>query len=238
VPALLTLVVVAPPFDPHPTQLRGAAGQLFETPDSDHHAPMQPFAVGPLISGIGSAQWRLGWLPDRAGPPGWPPPTVTFGSVTCQVLGRHREESPFARLASGKPVRRAGVRVLTPMFFSRNGRDLPLPDPVLIARNLANRWNTHAPAELAIDDALERDLLDSVFLARMTGTTVQLPIGHRLHQTGFVGDLELGLTRSAPAAAAQTFGALTQFATIAGVGALTTHGFGAVEVRPVQRRRG
>ena len=66
-PALLTLVVVAPPFDPHPTQLRGAAGQLFETPDSDHHAPMQPFAVGPLISGIGSAQSTVWDVNGRVG---------------------------------------------------------------------------------------------------------------------------------------------------------------------------
>ncbi len=237
-PALLTLVMVPPPFDPHPKQLRGAAGQLFETPEANHHAGMQPFAVGPLIRGVGSAEWRLGWLSDRPGPPGWPPPAVTFGPTACRVLARHREWSPFARLAADGPVRRAVMRVLTPMFFSRNGRDLPLPDPVLIAQNLLLRWNALAPAELEIDDAVKRALLDGVYLAGMVGTTAHLPVGPRLRQAGFVGDVELRLTRATSSAAAQTFGALTRFASIAGIGAMTTHGFGAVEVQPITPRRG
>lgn len=240
-PALLKLAMTPPPFDPRPTQLRGAAAKFCEEPGSSHHPGPPLFAVSPLIrSSVGPVEWRLGWLADNCEPPGWPPPTVSFGSAVCRVLADHREESPFARLAAaGAPVRRVMMRVLSPMFFARNhNRDLPLPDPVLIAQNLLRRWNENAPAALTIDAAAERDLLDCVFLAGMVGTTVHLPIGRDLRQAGFVGDVELRLTRAASAVAAETFGALTRFAGIAGVGAMTTHGFGAVEVQPLARRGG
>jgi CRISPR-associated endoribonuclease Cas6 len=116
------------------------------------------------------------------------------------------------------------------MFFSRNGRDLPVPEPVLMVRSLVSRWNAHAPAELAIEDDTVRQLADGVYLAGMRGGTEQVAVTPQLRQLGFVGTAELGLLRTVSAHAGEVFGALMRFAAIAGVGAQTTHGFGAVGV--------
>ncbi len=250
-PFSLTLKFAAPPRPPLPRQLLGAAAQLFETVGSDHHAETKPFAVGPIkpspdsgassagsVGSAGSAGspattvWRLGWLGDGDLPQAWPPRTVRFGPCEQRVTGFDVDPWPFARLASVGPTRRVRLRMLTPMFFSRNGRDLPLPEPVLIVRSLLARWNAHAPAALAISDGAARELVGAVFLDAVSGASRQVSVTEKIRQVGFVGDAELRLLKTAAAATADVFGALTRFAAIAGIGAQTTHGFGAVEVTP------
>ncbi|WP_239377148.1 CRISPR system precrRNA processing endoribonuclease RAMP protein Cas6 [Frankia sp. Cj5] len=251
-PASLTLKFTTPPRPPLPRHLLGAAARLFETPDSDHHADTKPFAVGPLVPSPGSANpektahpgkagkldgsptmtlWRLGWLGHGDPPPAWPPRTVRFGPCEQSVMGFDTDLWPFARLASAGPARRVRLRMLTPTFFSRNGRDLPLPEPVLIVRSLLARWNAHAPDTLTIDDSAARELVGSVFLDAVSGASEQVPVTEQIRQVGFVGEAELRLLKTASAAAAEVFGALMRFAAIAGVGAQTTHGFGAVDIR-------
>jgi CRISPR-associated endoribonuclease Cas6 len=126
------------------------------------------------------------------------------------------------------------------MFFARNGRDLPLPEPVLLVRSLLARWNAHAPTALQVADDDARALVSAVFLDEVSGATERVELGSSLRQVGFVGEAELRLLRSAPQAAGEVFGALMRFAELAGVGAQTTCGFGAVEVtlpdRPPVRR--
>jgi CRISPR-associated endoribonuclease Cas6 len=245
VPAVLTLQLAAPKLPAAgPRQLLGAACRLFEGAESDHKAAVKPFAVGPLVPaggddgaepGRAAFAWRLGWLADDE-PPNWPPTQVDLGAATCPVLGYAQESWPFARLAATPPTRRAEMRVLTPMFFSRNGRDLPLPDPVLVVRSLVGRWNAHAPAGLGLSDEDARAVAECVYLVGMaSGRTVEVVVMPKVRQVGFVGSVELGLLRAASARTASVFGALMRFAGIAGVGAQTTHGFGAVEARPTGR---
>ncbi len=57
-----------------------------------------------------------------------------------------------------------------------------------------------------------------------------MPVTEQIRQVGFVGEAELRLLKTASAGTAELFGALMRFAAIAGIGAQTTHGFGAVEV--------
>ncbi|WP_239382494.1 MULTISPECIES: CRISPR system precrRNA processing endoribonuclease RAMP protein Cas6 [unclassified Frankia] len=242
-PASLSLKFATPPRSPLPRHLLGAAARLFETPDSDHHADTKPFAAGLLRPSAGSAGpgkpgdspamtvWRLGWLGHGDLPPTWPPRTVRFGPYEQPVMGFDADLWPFARLASVGPARRVRLRMLTPTFFSRNGRDLPLPEPVLIVRSLLARWNAHAPDTLTIDDSAARELVGSVFLDAVSGASEQVPVTEQIRQVGFVGEAELRLLKTASAAAAEVFGALMRFAAIAGVGAQTTHGFGAVDIR-------
>ncbi|WP_250279970.1 CRISPR system precrRNA processing endoribonuclease RAMP protein Cas6 [Frankia sp. Cppng1_Ct_nod] len=241
-PASLVLKFATPPRPPLPRQLLGAAAQLFETADSDHHAETKPFAVGPVVtpaelhSSTGSpgspsmAIWRLGWLGDGDLPQTWPPRAVRFGPCAQQVMGFDVDPWPFARLASVGAARRVRLRMLTPTFFSRNGRDLPLPEPVLIVRSLLARWNAHAPAVLAVGDDAARELVGAVFLDAVSGSSRQVPVTEQIRQVGFVGEAELRLLKTASAGTAELFGALMRFAAIAGIGAQTTHGFGAVEV--------
>ncbi|WP_131765429.1 CRISPR system precrRNA processing endoribonuclease RAMP protein Cas6 [Candidatus Protofrankia californiensis] len=154
------------------------------------------------------------------------------GPCEQRVTGFDADPWPFARLASAGPTRRVRLRMLTPTFFSRNGRDLPLPEPVLIVRSLLTRWNAHAPAALAIGDDGARELVGAVFLEAVSGASRQVSVTEQIRQVGFVGDAELRLLKTA--SAADVFGALTRFAAIVGVGAQATHGFGAVEVTPVR----
>jgi CRISPR-associated endoribonuclease Cas6 len=113
------------------------------------------------------------------------------------------------------------------MYFSRNGRDLPLPDPVLIVRSALTRWNVHAPPPLAVEPDLGTALISSVYLREHCGQSRQAPVSATMTQTGFVGTAELGLTRVADERVERVFAALMRFAAIAGIGAQTTHGFGA-----------
>jgi CRISPR-associated endoribonuclease Cas6 len=231
-PAALTVRFDRPAPAPTPRQVLGAAAGLFETADGDHHAATKPFAAGPFVDDDAGAGtwWRLGWLADDALPPGWPPASVRFGGDVRPVTGFGGEVRPFAEMARSGAVRRARLRMLTPMFFSRNGRDLPLPEPVLLVRSLLARWNAHAPSSLqvAVDDG--RAVVGAVFLDEMSGGTERVQVTPTLRQVGFVGEAELRLLRSAPQAAGEVFGALMRFAEVAGVGAQTTCGFGAVEV--------
>jgi CRISPR-associated endoribonuclease Cas6 len=231
-PAALTVRFDRPAPSPTPRQVLGAAAGLFETAASDHHAKAKPFAAGPFVDddGVAGTWWRLGWLADDALPPGWPPASVRFGGDVRPVTGFGGEVRPYAAMARSGAARRTRLRMLTPTFFSRNGRDLPLPEPVLLVRSLLERWNAHAPAALrvAADDA--RALVGAVFLDEASGGTQRVELGQGLRQVGFVGQAELRLLRSAPAAVGEVFGALMRFAEVAGVGAQTTCGFGAVEV--------
>jgi CRISPR-associated endoribonuclease Cas6 len=237
-PAALTVRFDRPAPAPTPRQVLGAAAGLFETAGGGHHAATKPFAVGPFVDdGDAGTWWRLGWLADDALPPGWPPASVRFGGDVRPVTGFGGEVRPFAAMARSGAARRVRLRMLTPMFFSRNGRDLPLPEPVLFVRSLLARWNAHAPASLqvAADDA--RALVGAVFLDEASGGTERVELGQGLCQIGFVGEAELRLLRSAPQAAGEVFGALMRFAQVAGIGAQTTCGFGAVEVAlPAGRR--
>lgn len=232
-PALLTLRITEPTTPPYPVYLHAVACQLFEPPSADHTAQRKPFTVGAPVAEDGTASWRLGWLPDLPLPTAWPPKELRLGVSTCRVLDARMLNQPFAALAASRPVTWALVRFLTPTYFSRNGRDVPLPDPVLVMRSLAQRWNAFAPTDLAIDDTLSKALLSAVLLTDADVHTVRVQVGRDAWQTGFVGDAELALTHTAAPEVGAVFAALLRFATIAGIGAQTTYGFG--EVRPEPR---
>ncbi len=237
-PAALTVRLEPSAHVPSPRQMLGAAAGLFESPAGDHHAAVKPFAAGPFVDDGTGTVWRLGWLADDGLPPHWPPAVIRFGGDVRRVIGFGGEVHSFAALAGSGAARRARVRMVTPTFFSRNGRDLPLPEPVLLVRSLLARWNAHAPAALRVADDDARAVVGAVFLDAVSGASRRVEVASGLRQVGFVGDAELRLLRSAPDAAAEVFGALLRFAGLAGVGAQTTCGFGAVEVELSSGRGG
>ena len=116
------------------------------------------------------------------------------------------------------------------MYFSRNGRDHPIPDPVLIVGSLTRRWNSWAPTALSVPDELRERLCAAVLLADMQGGTVTAPVTADRDQVGFTGTARLGLLRRSDPDVGVAFGALMRFAELAGVGAQVTHGFGAVDL--------
>ncbi|SNQ45618.1 conserved hypothetical protein [Frankia canadensis] len=215
-----------------PRQVHGAASGICEVAGSDHHAPVKAFAAGPLLpdeSG-GGCLWRLGWLGDSALPPGWPPSAVRLGPHTRQVTGFEGHGRSYGELARSGPTRRVRLTMTSPTFFSRNGRDLPMPEPVLVVRNLLTRWNALAPAPLQVGEDDSKALVGGVFLESMSGATRKVELGSGLRQVGFEGSAELRLLKTVPDQAASVFGALARFAEFAGLGAQTAFGFGAVDV--------
>src|SRR5262249_3504366 len=133
----------------YPARLHGAACALLEEPSVPHTAQHKPFSVGPLIdAGAGWTRWRVGWRAPT--PPPRRPPQGSFGPTPCALRPPPPLQASFAELLASPPRRHAELRFLSPTYFARNGRDFPLPDPVLVMRSLATRWDAHAPAELAL----------------------------------------------------------------------------------------
>lgn len=230
-PALITLdLVPGGELRLYPARLHGAACALVEPLwNGEHDAQRKPFSAGPLIGNGGLARWRLGWLPNQVPP--FSPDTVRFGSQPCQVVDCTIQDMPFGSLAGAEPAWSADLEIVSPLYFSRNGRDHPLPDPVLMLRSALDRWNAFAPDPFQISDTFGRDLLATVWLASMDGRTVSTPITATMHQTGFVGTIRLALGRAASTPLASMFAALMHYADIAGLGAQTTHGFGAIRLQ-------
>lgn len=232
VPAVLDLDLAVPTgTQVYPARLHGAACSMLEGNETAHAAQHKPFSVGPLIeASSGQTRWRVGWLGSAEPPP--IPKTVALGPSRCPVRLASPQLMSFAELLAGRPVRHADLQFISPTFFGRKGRDLPLPDPVLIIRSLATRWDAHAPPELALPAEVLTALLDTVYLADAAIDTRRAQVSRTMWQTGFVGAAQLALTKAADAATTEVFTALTRFAEFAGVGAQTTHGFGAVRLIP------
>lgn len=229
-PAVLDLELAVPSGTlVYPARLHGAASSMLEGSDTAHTAQHKPFSVGPLVEASpGQTVWRVGWLRSAEPPP--IPKTVALGPARCPVRTTRPRRQSFAELLASRPLRHVELRFVSPTFFARKGRDLPLPDPVLILRSLATRWDAHAPPELALPAEALTALLDTVYLADAAVDTRRAQVSRTMCQTGFVGAAQLALIKTADATTAQVFTALTRFAEFAGVGAQTTHGFGAVRL--------
>src|SRR6185369_2112339 len=208
-----------------PRWLLGAATAICGSA-GDGPSGREPFSVGQRPG----ATWRLGWLDDDAPPPNWPPAEVRFGSRARAVAGAETHRQSYGELARGLPVRRVRLTMTTPTFFTRDGHDLPLPDPALIVRGLLVRWNGYAPAPLRIGAGDARTLVGAVGLAGLWGASADVELGHGLRQTGFVGEAELRLLAGTSDYLATMFTALARFAAYAGLGERTAYGFGAVDV--------
>jgi CRISPR-associated endoribonuclease Cas6 len=226
VPAVITLTLRLPrEVEVYPARLHAAACALLEPAWVGHHDQHKPFSAWPLAGASSAARWRLGWLPDD--PPAIETDRVAFGPHTCQILGCRVEQVRFAELTATPPAWRADLEFVSPLYFSRNGRDHPLPDPVQILRSAIDRWNAHAPDPLRIDDPTCRVLLGAVRLDAMAGETATTQVTATQRQVGFLGHARLSLPRHTPPPGPAVFAALLRYADIAGLGAQTTHGYGA-----------
>jgi CRISPR-associated endoribonuclease Cas6 len=135
------------------------------------------------------------------------------------------------------PLWEADLRFLSPIYFSRSGRDYLLPDPALIVRSLVTRWNKQVEdePELVIDEEAARELGRRIVLKAHELYTVRVTSADGRGRTGFMGQARLGLRtaeRRSPegVAAARLLATLCAFVPYCGLGAQTTHGLGAVAV--------
>lgn len=236
-------VCLRSPADAHEPSfldLHQLASWLLEPAGSGaHHDQRKPYSIWPLLPADAEdlAMWRLNVLDDESD---------RVDHLLRQLSRRPRlvdrpvevvdvrvTTTPFADLAEARPVRTADLLFLSPTYFSRSGRDYLLPDPVLILRTLAARWNGYAPERAQIDEPARELLLRQAVLVAHELRTVRVDLrgGGR---TGFVGQVRLGLPRrAAQPVSTATLGTLCRFVPFCGIGAMTTHGLGCVSAVPV-----
>jgi CRISPR-associated endoribonuclease Cas6 len=249
VPTVTEVTLLAEPsLRPTPHQLHGLACTLLEGVGADHNGQDKPWTVWPLRAAGPTTSdpaapllsapsvplvLRLTWLPDDQPPPvsGLLPDQVRLGSRFATVASSNTIQTTFGQLADVPPARRAEMVFHRPTYFSRSGRNLPLPDPVLVVASLARRWNRFCPQELAIPDADVGVLRRTVMLADVAGHSERVDRDPTAIRSGFVGEATLTLPRSCPTSAARWFAALCSAAEFCGVGAGTTSGFGVVTAR-------
>lgn len=222
-----------PGWSPAPKQVHGLAVRLFEGADADHEAQDKPYSAGtPVESGEpGLLLWRPAWLRDSGGPDParWERERVRLGSRFFTVEHATARHTSYAELGQAAPAGRVEMRFAAPTYFSRGDRWFPLPDPVLMYGRLAGRWNAHAPDPLRVGDAALKELTETVAISAHDITTRTVDLG-RGGRAGFTGTVTFVLAGRPGEDTRRLFAALSWFAAVAGVGAATTYGLGAVEV--------
>jgi CRISPR-associated endoribonuclease Cas6 len=222
--------------EPTPGQVHGLACALLDRDSAAHRAQEKPWAAWPVDveQDDGRARWSLHWLRDDCAAP-----TDRLGVGSRVRLGGRgftlRSVSPamtgYAALAD-RVASRADMWFQSPTYFSRNGRFYPLPDPVLVFRGLAARWNARqADVSTSLPEELLRQLTSVVAISayQLQTTRVAVGAGERgAERPAFTGWARFAVPRGAEEAARRAFAALVGFAEFAGVGAMTTHGLGAV----------
>lgn len=203
-----------------------------------HRNQDQPFAVWPVVGDDqGALVLRLGWLSDEPAPPGLLScPGWRFGPLHTRTRAVTKSEITYAELAATPPSRRILFAVRSPMLFSSNGATVHLPTAWLMWRSLMHRWNQYCPEGLqldpeAVEGAAHRARVDRFELESRDRVLASSPDGHggwRERQLrGCVGTLEICPADEDDSALLTP---LAGFAEVAGVGYMTTHGFGAVNV--------
>ncbi|MCL6562821.1 MAG: CRISPR system precrRNA processing endoribonuclease RAMP protein Cas6 [Firmicutes bacterium] len=139
-----------------------------------------------------------------------------------KVFTRHRvqyEELWSRALTEDLPV--LVFRFRTPTVFREHRRLLPFPLPSLVFHTLAKKWQRWSPIDL---EGVQDWVAASVDLSSYRLHTRRL-MGHRRLYPGFVGEAHFSLRRLDPVQRPAIY-ALALYAEWAGVGAMTTVGFG------------
>jgi CRISPR/Cas system endoribonuclease Cas6 (RAMP superfamily) len=235
VPIAITLQLrPSRPWRPDTHQLHGLACSLFEPSRQPHHQQDKPFAVWPVRPDPADPHVGLilrgAWLQDAPLPVA---PTVgsrlRLGSVWCTITDADEHKVSYAELAASAPVRSATLAFWSPTYFSHNGVDLFTPEPRLILGSWRRRWNhAHPPGSaLLVDNDLWQRLHRALQLRAFALQTEEMDSGYRHPQTGFVGQATLALNKGSALELRSVLATLVRFASFAGTGARTTHGFGA-----------
>lgn len=160
---------------------------------------------------------------------------LRFGGDAATITGCLRDAPPLAGASDHRELARApfaphlSLRFVTPTAFKlADGRHLPLPDPDLMLRGWARRWNAFCPPEFTVPDDLLASVAPRVALAkaRIETTTGDLGAGGKL--VAFTGTATLVALRpddwSGPERTA--WSALSAYSRFCGTGVRTTQGFG------------
>lgn len=229
-------------------QAHAAVVAATDEPAGSHHDGVKPFTCWPVMDDPGDSNGivlRAAWLPSGPTPAGllrtdgmW-----RFGRLGARVRSVEVISRTYQQMAEAPAPRRVRFQFVSPTRFSRSGTPYPLPEPRLVLEGLARRWNEFAgPWNLEQDDVIRCwrgveivgfDLRSESLLMDVRRSQGALP-SRELEGLGVVGFLDLA---PPDRQTAQVLGALSQFAQFAGVGHLTTQGFGACTTSAVSGKR-
>jgi len=241
-PASITATLCpSAPLQPTYEQLHRLVVWLLEAPNSaGHQAQTKPWSVWPLMPSAdvaGAVDLRVNWLPPAQRIPERLSALLAknprLGNVALTAVRIDAPASqPYERLLALPPLARCDLVFLSPTYISRSGRDYLLPDPELLVRRLAARWNEHVGSQrLALVGDDVRKLAGDVICVAHELRTVRITAEEGRERTGFVGQLRLGVRQPG---LRRLFATLCAFAPYTGIGAQTTHGLGAVRALPVR----
>lgn len=234
------------------------------TPRDVHRAQRKPWAWWPVMITPDHAELRVAWLLDDSPPAGWGPDgdSVRLGARRLPFVAETAVVDA-ARMRAGPPADQADCLFLSPTWFSGHGVDRPLPEARATVSSLLRSWEGCTVEPLHPDAAVIEEMLASVAVVshhirtlrtdafagiRLRGLS-PLEIEHvTAHpggltsraagsRAGFVGRVRFGLVGRPSDGAQFVFATLFRWASLAGIGARTTHGYGAVAVE-LSRRRG
>ena len=133
-------------------------------------------------------------------------------------------------LATMPPASSVEVELLSPMTYSRSGISYPLPDPILVHRQLTTRWNQYAPDDfMQIPDDLSREINGAISLTQVSISSVRLQEFN--NKIAGVGTFSFQVDKKSDVLIREWFASLWSYAQFCGLGAMTTQGLGAVSTK-------
>lgn len=205
--------------------LHAIACVFFEGSGAGHEANDKGFSVRLGASG---RLLVLTWLDDRRPPLVRVPEKLHVADEEIAVASAGMRAVGYEEIESAPVGVYQRFEVETPALFRHNGNNYPLPDPHVMFASLARRYRVFRP-RTGPDDEVVRELGRAVTVLRHRIRTERFS-WHGHTDSGFVGQVDFGLARSAPGELSRAFTTLGAFAGIAGIGRGTTHGLGATTV--------
>lgn len=200
---------------------------------SAHELQVKPFAIWPLMTEGEHFIIRLAVLIDDVAMvrriSGRLKATPHLGEdIPLAIEGCTIDTQSFEDLSRSIPRSQILVDCVSPVVYSRNGKYYALPDPHLVHRGLVMRWNEFAPKQSHVTDDDARQLLSTV---EMIGCKIEAAnvkdMGRRI---GFTGSVKYKVSSDSNEDVQRWFTALWRFASFSGLGSMTTHGLGAVNI--------
>ena len=125
-------------------------------------------------------------------------------------------------------IRRISIHFLSPTSFRENEHDYLLPLPAMVFGSLADKWDSMAmPVDLSQVNV--RQLASGINITEWRGGSVIVPINSAFSISGIKGKFVYDVRELEPDQR-KIMLLLAQYGTIAGVGRMSGHGFGRIEV--------
>jgi CRISPR-associated endoribonuclease Cas6 len=133
----------------------------------------------------------------------------------------------YRSLWQNTPRRDFRFRFVSPTSFRSGDGNLPFPLPYSLYNGLLKKWNSYAPSDLIIDQAILQEITKRVFPARHSIRTV-LAEQRNTKLIGFVGRCIFEVLGEVSDDTLHKLTVLTEYAYFAGVGMKTAQGMGQI----------